>query len=217
MADFCGFAGEKCPVGRKNVRFLCVGVGDKCKKSVMGLIFLLLLIIFVIYQKRYCMFSQDYKINIQACDGCACRCVLGCETTNVNGCNVFFPAINGNRVSIWTDEDGVLQNCGYQKSAPQACAQARKIAKTCDFYKTGVMPESGAVKCSLCSLPVLEKCDLFWHPYGDEKGRFLCSVSGDCCRCGAEPSCHVGNTPGDALKKMRTYIAKSCELAQMSR
>lgn len=39
MADFCGFANEKCPAGRKNVCFLCVGVGDKCKKSVMGLIF----------------------------------------------------------------------------------------------------------------------------------------------------------------------------------
>ena len=165
------------------------------------------------------MFSQDYKLNIRTCDGCACRCSLGAVEKD-KGSGVFYPVINGRMISIWTDADGKLQNWGdyvhQNRSSAAALARARQIAKVCDYYKTGFMPVYGSVKCVLCDLPDSKKCVLNWVHTNDNS--FYASIGGEYCRFGAVPvDCmHVDSkgvsaeTVGDALNKLRIHVIKHC-------
>ena len=166
------------------------------------------------------MFSQEYKLNVLVCDGCPCRCSLGTMEKD-KGSGVFYPMINGRMISTWTDVDGVLQNWGHyvhqNRTSASALARARQIAKVCDHYKTGIMPQSGSVKCTMCNLPDSEKCDLHWMPYVGKKS-FHASIGGPHCRFGNVPvgvmpvtSTSVeGQTPTEVLNKLRMYIAQNC-------
>ena len=165
------------------------------------------------------MFSQDYKLNIRTCDGCACRCSLGAVEKD-KGSGVFYPVINGRMISNWTDADGKLQNWGdyvHQNRLPAAAlARARQIAKVCDYYETGLMPVYGSVKCTLCDLPNSKKCVLNWVRAKDNS--FYASIGGECCRFGAVPvdAMYVDSkgvsaeTVGDALNKLRIHIIQHC-------
>ena len=166
------------------------------------------------------MFSQDYKLNVLVCDGCACRCSLGAVEKD-KGSGVFYPVINGRMISTWTDADGASQNWGVyvhqNRSSVAALARARQIAKVCDYYETGLVPVYGYVKCTMCDLPDSKKCVLNWVRTNDNS--FYASIGGEYCRFGAVPvdvmkidSKNVtAETLGDALNKLRMYIAKNCD------
>ena len=170
------------------------------------------------------MFSQDYKLNVLTCDGCACRCSLGAVEKD-KGSGVFYPVISGRMISTWTEADGKQQNWGdyvYQnRSSASALARARQIAKVCDYYKTGIMSQFGSVKCTMCNLPDSEKCDLYWMPYAGASS-FYASIGGPHCRFGNIPvdtmpviSTSVeGQTPAEVLNKLRMYIAQNCSNAK---
>ncbi len=170
------------------------------------------------------MFSQDYKLNVLVCDGCACRCSLGAVEKD-KGSGVFYPVINGRTIATWTDADGASQNWGnyvYQnRTSAAALVRAHQIAKVCDYYKTGIMPQSGSVKCTMCNLPDSEKCDLHWMPYAG-KDSFYASIGGPHCRFGNIPvdamlvkTTNVeGKTTTEVLNKLRMYIAKNCDNAK---
>ena len=168
------------------------------------------------------MFSQDYKLNVLVCDGCACRCSLGAVEKD-KGSGVFYPVINGRMISIWTDADGKLQNWGYyvhqNRSSAAALARARQIAKVCDYYETGLMPRQGAVMCMLCgaTLPMKERCRLHWMAPVFSGGDFSAFVSGehyyekDGRRASTTSKQEIkSKTPAEALNGLRMYIAKTC-------
>ena len=158
------------------------------------------------------MFSQDHKLNIRTCDGCACRCALGYEEQD-NG--LFYPTVNMHRLTTWIDADGKYQTA-FAKNAADALSLARRAVKTCDHYKTGFMPVYGSVKCTLCDLPDSKKCVLNWVRANDNS--FYASIGGEYCRFGAVPvDCmYVGSkgvsaeTVGGALNKLRIHIIQHC-------
>ena len=159
------------------------------------------------------MFSQHYKLNIRTCDGCACRCALGYEEHDYG---LFYPTVNMQRLTTWIDADGKYQT-PFAKNAADALSRARRAVKTGDHYKTGFVPVYGSVKCALCDLPDSKKCVLNWVRTNDNS--FYASIGGEYCRFGAVPvdvmkidSKNVtAETLGDALNKLRMYIAKNCD------
>lgn len=158
------------------------------------------------------MFSQDYKLNVRTCDGCACRCALGWQKA-ANA--VFYPVINMQTIMTWIDVDGKYQ-AAFCRNESDALGLARKVVKVCDYYKTGVVPMSGSVKCMLCDLPDSEKCDMCWKPDSGDNS-FRASVAGPHCHFGIDADGVVvksksvkAEMPGNALKELRRCIVQNC-------
>ena len=160
------------------------------------------------------MFSQEYKLNVQTCDGCACRCGLGVAV--VAGKNGYYPAINDLVIDKWIGANGERKTwlgvtCFTDRSRSTALTAARQIAQTCDYYKTGLMPESGVVRCMQCSLSMEERCKLGWVPcVGGE--HFHAFVNGEHLSCDAKNG-FDGKSLAEALDGLRMFIARSCARA----